>query len=96
MKQTLPVMPMTRHYMLQVISIENVINSLENDSIKPFKWSADNQINTNKDKCHLLISGSENITINVPCNIIDKIICEKLFGLNVDYKLKFNKHLDSI
>ena len=37
MKQTLPVMPMTRHYMLQVISIENVINSLENDSIKPFK-----------------------------------------------------------
>ena len=49
-----------------------------------------------RDKCHLLISGSENITINVDGNIIEKSICEKLLGLNVDYKLKFNKHLESI
>ena len=50
----------------------------------------------NKDKCHLLIGGSENITINVDGNIIGKNICEKLLGVNVDYKLKFNEHLDSI
>ena len=49
-----------------------------------------------KDKCHLLISGSENITINVDGNIIEKSICKKLLGLNVDCKLKFNKHLESI
>ena len=49
-----------------------------------------------KDKCHLLISGSENITINVDGNITKKSICEKLLGLNVDYKLKFNEHLESI
>ena len=49
-----------------------------------------------KDKCHLLISGSENIIINVEGNIIEKSTCEKLLGLNVDYKLKFNKHLESI
>ena len=49
-----------------------------------------------KDKCHLLISGSENITINVDRNIIEKSICDKLLGLNVDYKLKFNEHLQSI
>ena len=49
-----------------------------------------------KDKCHLLISGSENITIKVEGNIIEKSICEKLLGLNIDYKLKFNKHLESI
>ena len=48
-----------------------------------------------KGKCHLLISGSENITINIDGNIIEKNICEKL-GLNVDYKLKFNEHLESI
>ena len=48
-----------------------------------------------KDECHLLISGSENI-INVDGNIIEKSICEKLPGLNVDYKLKFNEHLESI
>ena len=65
MKQTLPVMPMTTHHKLQVISIKN-------DSIKLFKWFADNQMKANKDKCHLLISGSENITINVDENIIEK------------------------
>ena len=49
-----------------------------------------------KDKCHLLISGSENITINVDGNIVEKSICAKLVGLNVDYKLKLNEHLESI
>ena len=53
-------------------SLEGVINSLENVSIKLFKWFADNQMKANKDKCHHLISGSEN------GNIIGKSICEKL------------------
>ena len=43
-------------------SIENVINSLENVSITLFKWFEDNQMKANKDKCHLLMSRSENIT----------------------------------
>ena len=77
-------------------SIEDVINSLENDSIKLFNWFVENQIKENKDKCHLLISGNENITINVDGNIIEKRICEKLLGVNVDYKLNFNEQLDSI
>ena len=34
--------------------------------------------------------------INVDGNIIEKSIFEKLLGVNVDYKLKFNEHLDSI
>ena len=50
----------------------------------------------NKDKCRLRISCSDNITINVDGNILGKSICEKLLGVNVDYKLKFNEHLDSI
>ena len=50
----------------------------------------------NKDRCHLLISGIENITVNVDDNIIGKSICEKLLGLKVAYKLKFNEHSDNI
>ena len=44
-------------------STESVIKSLENVSIKLFKWFADIQMKANKDKYYLLISGSENITI---------------------------------
>ena len=77
-------------------SIEDVINSLENDSIKLFNWFVDKQIKENKDKCHLFITGNENITINLDGNIIEKSIFEKLLGVNVDYKVNFNKQLDSI
>ena len=77
-------------------SIEVIINSLKNVSITLFKWFADNQMKSNKDKCHLLISCSESITINVDGSIIGKSICEKLLGVNVDYKLKFKEHLDSV
>ena len=45
---------------------------------------------------HLHISGSENITINVDNNMIEKSTYEKLLGVNVDYNLKFNEHLDNI
>ena len=45
----------------------------------------------NKDKCYLLINASENITINVDGNKIEKSnerIGEERIGVNVDYKLK--------
>ena len=66
-------------------SIEDVINWLENDSIKLFNWFAGNQMKRNKDKCHLLISGSKNID----GNITGKSIHGKLLGVSVHYKLKF-------
>ena len=66
---------------------ESDFNSLENISIKLFKWFPNNQLKVNKVKGHLLIS--DNITINVDANITGKSICDKLLGVNVD-KLKFN------
>ena len=69
-------------------SYEHVINSLENDSIKLLKCFAGNQMISNKDKHHVLISDTENITINVDSNITKKKN-EKLSGGNF-------KHLDNI
>ena len=77
-------------------SIEYVINSFESDSIKLFKWFTENQMKANKGKCYFLIRGSENNTINVDGNVIEKSNCEKLLGVDADYKLKFKKRLDSI
>ena len=50
-------------------SIDDVIISLETDSIKLLKWFADKQMRVNKDQCHLLISTNESSTINVHINI---------------------------
>ena len=57
-------------------SIEGIINSLETASIKLFKWFGDNHMKPNKNECHLFVSGSENITINVDYNITGMSICE--------------------
>lgn len=70
MKQTLQVVQMTTHHMLQVTElIKDVVNLLENDPIKLFKWFSDSQMKANKDKCHLLVSVSKNITVNADYNI---------------------------
>ena len=54
-------------------SIEDIINSLENDSIKLYKWSLDNQMKANMKKCYILIRRSENYTINIDGNITEKV-----------------------
>ena len=50
-------------------SIEGIINWRET-----VKWFADSQARANKNKYYLLISNSENITINVDGNVIEKSI----------------------
>lgn len=52
--------------------IEDVIKSLEKDSMNLFKQSRNNQMKPNKDKRNLLISGGKNITINIDGNNIEK------------------------
>ena len=49
------------------VTVQNlckVIKSLEEDSIKLFQWLSDNQTKANNDKCHLLVSGKNNVTMN--------------------------------
>ena len=41
---------------LQVDTIVEVIKRVETSSVKLFKWFADNQMKTNQDKCHLIVS----------------------------------------
>ena len=40
-------------------NIDEVIFYLQESSKKLFKWFTDNQMNTNEDKCHLIVSTTE-------------------------------------
>ena len=40
-------------------NIDEIIFSLQESSKKLFKWFADNQMKTNEDKCHLIVSTNE-------------------------------------
>ena len=65
-------------------------------SMKLFKWFADNQMKANQDKCHLIVSKNENISMHIGPFEIKNTNCEKLLGIKVDSRLNFNEHLDGI
>ena len=44
-------------------NLDDVIKSLEKDSIQLFQWFSDNQMKVNHDKCYPLVSGKNNVTI---------------------------------
>ena len=64
--------------------------TLNNDSVKLLKWFSDNQMKANKDKCYLLISNKDRVTMEIRETEI------KLTGIKIDYKLDFNQHLNYI
>ena len=46
-------------------NIDEIIFSLQESSKKLFKWFADNQMKTNEDKCHLIVSTNELTEIQI-------------------------------
>ena len=81
------------------VSAENladVIKSLEEDSIKLLQWFSDNQMKVNHDKCHLLVSCKNNVTMNASGFKIKNTECEQLLGIKVDCRLKFENYLDGV
>ena len=75
-------------------SIDEVIFSLQESSKKLFKWFADNQMKTNEDKCHLIVSTNELTEIQIGDFSIKNSANEKLLGVNIDSKLNFDCHVN--
>ena len=63
-------------------NLDEVIKSLEKDSIKLFQWFSDNQMKANHDKCHLLVSGKNNVTMNASGFKIKNTECENYSDVN--------------
>ena len=76
--------------------VKKVINSLKEASHELFYWYAGNQIRANLDKCHLLTSSSDEMSICVDNYNIKSSKCEKILGIKIDNKLNFNTHVGEI
>ena len=74
-------------------NIDDVIKSLEYDSINLFKWFLYNQMKANSDKCHLITSKLSCMNLKIRDINIENSTCEKLLDINVGNKLNFNEHL---
>ena len=77
-------------------NFNKVIKSLEKGSIKLFQWFSDNQMKKNDDKCHLLLSGKDDMTINASAFKIKNTKCKKLLGIKVNCGQKLESYLDGV
>ena len=57
---------------------EDVIRTLESDSVRLFKWFSNNQMKANMGKCHLLLSNKERISRKIGETEIKSSTCEEL------------------
>ena len=53
-------------------NIDEFIKRLKAASGKLFKWFADNQMKTNQDKCHLIFSKNENVSMYIGLFEVEK------------------------
>ena len=77
-------------------NIDDLIDSLEKASSSLFKWFKDNLFKGNPDKCHLLVRTNEKTKIDIGEFSIENSDCEKLLGIRIDNKLKFDYYVSDM
>ena len=73
-----------------------VAQNLENASDKLLKWFANNKMKVNPDKYHFLLTGKNELTLNINHTQIKSSKEEKLLGIIIDNKLTFQTHVNII
>ena len=73
-----------------------VTNSLENSSVKLLTWFTINRMKANPDKYHFLLTGKNELTLNINQFQIKSSKLEKLLGIAIDNKLTFEKHVTNL
>ena len=69
---------------------------LEEVACAIFKWFKDNQMKANADKCHMLLSTSNELTVKINEIQIKNSQLEKLLEITIDNNLKFEDHINNI
>ena len=77
-------------------NVDDLITSLEQESNGLFKWCKNNLWKSNADKCHLLASTNDRVSMNVDGFKLDKSDTEKLLDEKFHKKLTFDDHISNI
>ena len=78
---------------LSAKNVEDVIVSLERASASLFSWFENNLLKGNADKCHFLVSTSQEVSLNVNNFKIKNRDCEKRLGVKFDSKYMFDQYI---
>ena len=64
--------------------MDDVSLSLQESSKQLFKWFSDNQMKSNSDKCHLIVSTNDTTEIQIGDFVIKSRSTEKLLGVTIE------------
>ena len=78
------------------VNVDDLIASLEQPFNGLFQWFKNNLLQSNADKCHLLVSTNDRVSMNVDRFKIDKSDAEKLLGARFDKKLTFGDNISDM
>ena len=73
-----------------------VIEKLEKCSNNLFDWFYNNSMKANANKCHFLLSGNINVSLNVNNEVINSSDSEILLGVLINNNLDFDKHVGNL
>ena len=71
---------------------EDVLEPLERASVSLFRWFENTLLKGNANKCHFLVSTSQDVSLNVNNFKIKNSDCDKFSGVKFDSKLRFDQH----
>ena len=60
------------------------------------QWFDENYMKSNSDKCHLVISSLDEVSIQIGCDDIVSEDSVKLLGVTIDKKLNFSEHVSNL
>ena len=66
------------------------------DTFHAVQWFDNNLLESNSEKCHLLINSNGIITAHVGEYEFENRKCEKLLGVKLGWKLKFDDYISDI
>ena len=78
-------------------NLEVFVSKLQICALKLFEWFSNNYMKMNSDKCHLILSCSdENKKIELNRGAMNYTQVQKLLGVHTDYQLKFDADIEAL
>ena len=74
-------------------NISSIVKLLHEIACAILQWFKDSEMTATVDKCHVLLSTSNELTVNINEVQIKNSQSEKLLGITIDIDLEFEDHI---
>ena len=77
-------------------NMEDLPNTLENETSSILNWFRMNEMKPNDDKCHLIVTNQDSVSVTLGNETIEATDSVDLLGITIDSNLNFNEHIRNL